>query len=197
MSAASLETTPQQQRELERFYFHEARLLDNRQYRQWLALLSEDIRYLVPSRVNVQVHNRDRGQEAMISVERELEGDNSMGCPLREENYLLLALRAERAYKVNSWSENPPARTRRLIGNIELLARDGAGDVGDTASAAQSLSIVSNFHLYYARPGCDNVLYSGQRRDTLAAMDNGFRLCRREVILDYANIELPTLGLFF
>lgn len=189
MSESSLETTPQEQRQLERFYFHEARLLDARQYLQWMQLLSEDIRYLVPSRVNVQVDNRARGGEDMISVERELESEASAGCPLREENYLLLMLRAERAYKINSWSEHPPARTRRIVGNIELMAR--------TTGSDERWSVVSNFHLYYARPGTGNVLYSGQRRDTLAPESGGFRICRREVVLDYANIELPTLGLFF
>ncbi len=54
-------TTPEQQRSLERFYHYEARLLDSRQYQQWLALLSPDIRYTMPARVNVQVDNRKRG----------------------------------------------------------------------------------------------------------------------------------------
>lgn len=189
MNLMSLESTAQEQRLLERFYFHEARLLDGRQYLQWLTLLSEDIQYVMPSRVNVQVDNRERGQEEMISIERELEGEDSMGCPHREENYLLLMLRAERAYKINSWSENPPARTRRIIGNIELMARDREEE--------DMLSVVSNFHLYYARPGNDNVMYSGQRRDTLVSKPDGLRICRREIVLDYAIIELPTLGLFF
>ena len=177
---------PEQQRELEQFYFHEARLLDNRQYLQWLDLLSKDIRYLIPARVNVQVNNRERGEENMISVERELEGEDSMGCPHREENYTLLMLRAQRAYKINSWSEHPPARTRRIVGNIELMARQD-----------DTLSLLSNFHLYYSRPGNKNVIYSGQRRDTLLATGEGFRISRREVVLDYADIELPTLGLLF
>jgi 3-phenylpropionate/cinnamic acid dioxygenase small subunit len=185
MSRLSLEIAPEQQRELERFYFHEARLLDNRQFLQWLTLLSQEIRYLMPARVNVQVDNRQRGQEDMISVERELEGEDSMGCPHREEHYLLLMLRAQRAYKINSWSEHPPARTR-IVGNIELMAREG-----------DTLSVLSNFHLYYTRPGNENVIYSGQRRDTLLSVPGGFCIVRREVVLDYANIELPTLGLLF
>lgn len=109
-----------------------------------------------------------------------------MGCPHREEHYLLLMLRAQRAYKINSWSEHPPARTRRIVGNIELMAREG-----------DTLSVLSNFHLYYTRPGNENVIYSGQRRDTLLARPEGFCIVRREVVLDYANIELPTLGLLF
>lgn len=183
---SSLTVTADEQRALERFYFHEARLLDNRQYQQWLALLTEDISYQMPARVNVQIHNRDRGNEEMISVGRELEGVDSMGSPLRDENYILLMLRAERAYKINSWSENPPSRTRRIVGNIELMQREG-----------ETSQVLSNFHLYYARQGVTSVLYSGQRRDTLVALEDSFKIARREIVLDYADIEYPTLGLFF
>ena len=186
MSLPSVDTTPEQQRELERFYFHEARLLDNRQYQQWLALVAQDIAYRMPARVNVQVNNRDRGKEEMLEIARELEDHDSMGCPHREETYIHLMLRVERAYKINSWSENPPARTRRLIGNIELMESD------DT-----QLSVVSNFHLYYARPGVRDVIYSGQRRDVLRRQDNALLIAAREILLDYAEIQLPTLGLLF
>lgn len=180
----SLVTTPEEQRALERFYAYEARLLDSRRYLQWLGLLSEQIAYVMPSRVNRQIDNRDRGQESMLAIERELEGDQSQGCPLREENFLLLSLRAERAYKVNSWSENPPARTRRLVANVELLAHEG-----------EARKVVSNFHLYYARPDNASVIYSGQRRDTLTPCEDSYRIDAREVILDYASLELPTVGL--
>jgi 3-phenylpropionate/cinnamic acid dioxygenase small subunit len=186
MTDYALATTPEEQRALERFYYREARLLDNRQYLQWLALLSPDIRYVIPSRVNVQVDNRQRGSEQMLAVDNELEGVEGMGNPVRDENYALLTVRAERAYKINSWSENPPPRTRRIIGNVELMARTDGG-----------LSVLSNFHLNYARPGNAGVFYSGQRRDLLLPRDDGYLVQRREVVLDYATIEAPTLGLFF
>jgi len=186
MSELSLELKPKQQRALERFYFHEARLLDSRKYQQWLALIDPGIQYIMPSRTNLMVNNRERGSEDMISVERELEGPDSMGCPIREESYVHLMVRVERAFKVNSWSENPPARTRRIVGNIELMGREG-----------DEWTVLSNFHLYYARPGGDNFMYSGQRRDSLTKSEDGFRIARREVVMDYANIDLPTLGLLF
>jgi len=179
-------TSPEQQRALERFYYREARLLDNRQYQQWLGLVTEDIQYLLPSRVNVQVDNGLRGEEGMISVERELEGADSMGCPIREERYVHLLLRVERAYKINSWSEHPPARTRRIVGNVELIKREG-----------DEHSVVSNFHLHYSRPGSASCLYAGQRRDVLLADADDFRLRRREVVLDHAEFALPTVGLLF
>jgi len=186
LSAMSLEIDPADQRRLERFYHYEARLLDSRQYQQWLTLLSEDLNYIVPSRVNVQIDNRARGSEGMISVERELEDAGAMGTPLREENLFHIALRVERAYKINAWSEQPPARTRRIVGNIELMEQ--AGD---------RHHVLSNFHLYYSRPGSATVTYCGQRRDVLVSVPDGFRLARREVILDYAELEFPTVGLFF
>lgn len=184
MSNTALHTSPELQRSIERFYYHEARLLDNRQFQQWLALVMQDVQYCMPSRVNLMVNNRERGAEDMISVERELEGVESMGCPIREENYIHLMVRVERAYKVNSWFENPPARTRRIVGNIELMT-----------IAEQLHGVWSNFHLYYARPGGDNFIYSGQRRDQLRLEDGNFRIQQREIIMDYANIDLPTLGL--
>jgi 3-phenylpropionate/cinnamic acid dioxygenase small subunit len=63
------------------------------------------------------------------------------------------------------------------------------------AREGDQLSVLSNFHLYYARPGSENAIYSGQRRDVLQANADSYRIRSREVIMDYAMIELPTLGL--
>jgi 3-phenylpropionate/cinnamic acid dioxygenase small subunit len=186
MALAARSVSPELQLEVEQFYYREARLLDNRQYQSWLALCSDAIRYVMPGRGNPLVDNAERGNEAMISVERELEGVESDGLPLRNEGYIHLMMRVERSVKPNAWAENPPARTRRIIGNVEIL------EVAD-----EDLSALSNFHLYYARPGSANFFYSGQRRDTLLRVEDGFKIASREVVMDFANIEVPTLGLFF
>ncbi len=183
---SSQRITPQLQFEVEQFYYREARLLDNRQLQQWLALVAEDVQYSMPSRVNVAVDNRDRGNESMLGLDRELEDSEGDGCPIREENIFHLSIRVERAYKMNSWAENPPARTRRIIGNIEIT------EVNENA-----LSVLSNFILHYSRPGSANFSYTGQRRDTLRVVESEYRIAKREVIMDYANIDVPTLGLIF
>jgi len=170
---------------VEQFYYTEARLLDGRQYQSWLTLCSEGIRYVMPARTNPLVDNAERGAESMISVERELEDVVSEGTPIRDETYPILALRVERSFKANSWAENPPARTRRIVGNIEIY------DVEDTR-----LSVLSVFHLFYCRPGSENFLYAGQRRDVLLRLEQGFRIESREIVMDMADIEYPTLGLF-
>ncbi len=174
------------QHEVEQFYYQEARLLDGRQYQTWFALCTEDIRYVMPARTNPLVDNAERGQESMIGIERELEGRESDGLPIRDESHPYLAMRVQRSYAPNSWAENPPARTRRIIGNVEILE-----------VAEDQLAVTSNFQLFYARPGSASFLYAGYRRDVLRRTDEGFRIAHREIVMDMADIDYPTLGLFF
>jgi 3-phenylpropionate/cinnamic acid dioxygenase small subunit len=178
--------TPELQHEVEQFYYREARLLDGRRYRTWLALCTEDVRYVMPGRTNPLVDNAERGRESMISVERELEDRDGDGLPLRDEGHPHLAMRVQRAYAPNSWAENPPARTRRIVGNVEIIE-----------VAHDRLAVTSNFHLFYARPGSPSFMYAGQRRDVLRRVEGGFRIAHREIVMDMADIDVPTLGLFF
>ncbi len=177
---------PDLQHEVEQFYYREARLLDGRRYQTWLGLCTPDIRYVMPARTNPLVDNTQKGREEMIGIDRELEGVDSNGLPIRDESYPHLAMRVQRAYVANSWAENPPARTRRIIGNVEI-----------TRVAEGRLDVTSAFHLFYSRPGSANVLYAGQRRDVLHRAEDDLRLASREVVLDIADIAFPTLGLFF
>jgi 3-phenylpropionate/cinnamic acid dioxygenase small subunit len=178
--------TPELQQSVEQFYYREARLLDNRQYQTWLTLCSESIRYVMPARTNPLVDNKARGNEEMISVEHELDGADSDGTPIRDETYPYLMLRVERSFKPNAWAENPPARTRRIVGNVEIA------DVLE-----DRLSVTSAFHLFYSRPGSENFLYAGQRRDVLLREGADYRILDRVVVMDMAEITFPTLGLFF
>src|SRR5215831_1324381 len=46
--------------EIEEFLYHEADLLDERRYEDWLALVAEDVRYWMPMRRNVKVGEAER-----------------------------------------------------------------------------------------------------------------------------------------
>lgn len=184
MASRKTTTSIELQHAVEQWYYREARLLDGRQYQSWLALCALDIHYIMPGRGNPLVDNDERGEEAMISVDRELEGVESDGLPVRDERHVHLAMRVDRAYKPNAWAENPPARTRRIVGNVEIV------DAKD-----ERLHVVSNFHLHYARPGSGTFFYAGQRRDELLREAEVFRLARREVIMNLAEIDVPTLSL--
>ena len=39
-------------RQVEQFLYREARLLDSRQFRRWIDLLADDLRYWIPMRSN-------------------------------------------------------------------------------------------------------------------------------------------------
>lgn len=181
-----MKLTPELQFQVEQFYYREARLLDDRCYRQWLSLLCEDIHYVMPSRYVAQRNYAARGTEAYLAPERELQTDAVDALPLREENYFVLALRVDRAFKPSSWGDNPPARTRRHVSNVELIGADGI-----------ELEVYSNFILNYSRHAQDNFSYSGQRRDHLRIENDSIKVAHREVILDWNVVVAPTVALFF
>lgn len=173
----------EQQHRISQFYYREARLLDERLYQQWLALLTDDVAYTVPARHTPFLDPALREQEALLNLPQET--GSGMAPPLRDDSKLTLGIRVMRAYKMNSWSDNPPARTRRFVSNIEVYAIDGGFEV------------YSNLLLYYSRYGQDNHLYSGRRHDRLRETADGLLIAAREVLLDTNVVTGPSVGLFF
>jgi len=184
--------------QLNQFYFREARLLDERLYQQWQALLSNNIEYFVPARHVPQLDNSKRETEAFLNREQEFSNQLQIGVepPIRDEQYLHLMIRIMRSLKVVAWSENPPARTRRNVSNVELISEHG-----------NQLMVYSNTLLYYSRHEHDEHLYSYQRRDVLEkfalekkALDKNesdFKILRREVLLDNGVVPAASAALFF
>lgn len=175
----------EQQYAIEQFYYREARMLDDRRFLAWLELLTEDVRYLIPTRHIRLGDPAGRGGDDYHPVERELGGPEEAA--FREDRLPMLTIRARRALAPNAWAENPPARTRRFITNVEIEA-DEAGD---------EVRVWSNFMLSYSRHGADNHLYSGQRQDRLRRSEEGLRIAERRIILDWNVVTAPTLALIF
>ncbi|TGD73550.1 hypothetical protein E4634_11015 [Mangrovimicrobium sediminis] len=172
---------------VEQFYYREARLLDERCLQQWMALVDESLEYSMPARFVPQPDPTLQDTEAFLSVERELSReDDGMGAPLRQDGYLETFARTFRPFKSNAWSECPAPRTRRFISNVEVQAMEDG-----------RLLTYSNFHMFYSHRGADNHTYTGGRRDVLMPVDGGFKLCKREVILDMDVVTVPTLALIF
>lgn len=169
---------------LETFYYREARLLDERQYQQWFALLAPEIEYTVPARHVPQLDAALRETEAVLNTAQEYSSD--MEPPLRAENHLHLMIRVMRSFKLTAWAENPPARTRRHVGNIELVETQG-----------ERFTVYSNTLLYYSRHEAQDALYSYQRKDVLQAKEGSFVIVKRDVMLDNGLMPAPGAGLFF
>jgi 3-phenylpropionate/cinnamic acid dioxygenase small subunit len=175
--------------QVNQFYFREARLLDERCYQQWLMLLSDQIEYTVPARHVPQLDNSKRDSEAFLNREQEFNNHlqpQGMEPSLRDEKYLHLMIRVMRSLKMTAWTENPPARTRRLVSNIEIVEEK-----------ENALVVYNNTLLYYSRHEHNNHLYSYQRRDVLEKQPDDFRLLKREVLLDCTVIPAASAGLFF
>lgn len=171
--------------EIEQFYYREARLLDERRYQQWLALVDESLEYTMPARYIPQPVTQDQDTEAFLAVEKELEyAEGGAGSPLREDNYFQALVRTIRPLKPTAWAESPPPRTRRFISNVELL-----GEEEDEYTTA------SNFQMFYSHEAADNHTYYGGRRDVLKRTEDGLRLLKREVITDWNIIPVPSLAL--
>ena len=157
---------------VEDWLYAEAELLDNHEYDAWLELLSEDVVYRAPMRLTA------RRKHAQI--------DDSL-C-LFDENIHSLRLRVRRLGTDVAWAEDPPSRTRRVIGNVRLVAPPEAG---------QDLTVRSNLLLFRNRgdePHHD--LLAAERTDSLRQTDAGLRLASRSVVLDQVVVGTKNLGIF-
>lgn len=172
--------------QVEQFYYRESRLLDDRQFLQWLALLSPDIRYSMPARFIPVARSSTHDLEQIHAIDHELSGYDARSLPIREEGYQHLAQRVARALKPNAWAENPPPRTRRFVTNVEI-----------ESLAAGETRVFSNFQLFHSQHGRPDHFFTGQRRDRLERTDGSFRIVEREVILDSDIVTGASVALFF
>src|ERR1700730_2891660 len=125
-------------REGEQFLYREARLLDERRFREWLELFTDDVRYWMPGRSTrypkvskaIVIFDPDRDREGGLSRENELS--------ILDETKETLGRRIARLETGMAWAEDPPSRTRHLLSNIEV-------EPGDMAS---ELKVYANFLVY-------------------------------------------------
>ena len=160
--------TPQQRLwlELMQFYIREAWLLDGRKFKEWLDLFTDDVLYFMPRRKNVLRREADREVTPL--------GDLA----ILEEDKRYLEMRVARLETGMAWAEDPPSRTRHLIGNLEAAPLEN-GDV-----EARTAFLVYRSHLE-----TDSQLLSGYREDVLRNVNGARKITKRTIVLD-ANVLL-------
>ena len=169
------------QREIERYLIHEARLLDERRFREWLELFTEDVRYWMPVRSNRLSEGAGEGWE----IEKELSGDHEVA--FFNDDMAMLQRRVARFESGMAWSENPPSRTRHLVTNIEVEA---------DADAPEYL-VRSYFMVYQSRLETKVSIYAGERIDVLRRIGEALKISRRKIILDTATLTAGNLSVLF
>jgi 3-phenylpropionate/cinnamic acid dioxygenase small subunit len=174
-------------RDVEQFLYHEARLLDERRFREWLALLTDDIHYWMGARTNR--YPKVSKAIAILDPERysdeDLTGEDELA--ILDETKETLSRRIARLETGMAWAEDPPSRTRHLLSNIEV-------EPGDTAS---ELKVYSNFLVYRSRAETEQDFYVGARRDVMRNIDGTWKIARRRIILDQNVLLAKNVSIFF
>ena len=152
--------------ELMQFYIREAWLLDERKFQEWLGLFTEDVLYFMPRRKNVPRRESHREVTPL--------GDLA----LIEDDKRYLEMRVARLETGMAWAEDPPSRTRHLVGNLLAEPLD-SGDV-----QAKTAFLVYRSHLE-----TDHQLLAGSREDVLRRVDGAWKVAKRTIVLD-ANVLL-------
>jgi 3-phenylpropionate/cinnamic acid dioxygenase small subunit len=173
-------------REVEQFLYREARLLDERRFREWLDLFTDDVRYWMGARSNR--YPRTSKAISILSPNRYVEDDHTRDDELSifDESKETLSGRVARLETGMAWAEDPPSRTRHLITNIEV-----AGDAG------AELTVHSNFIVYRSRAETEQDFYVGARQDLLRRVDGGLKIARRKMTLDQNVLSAKNLSIFF
>ena len=162
------------QHEIEQFYYHEAALLDDRNFNDWLPLLSDDLEYWMPIRMTRTWD--DMGLEfAKLGEHAYFDDDKA-----------LMITRVKKLYTGCSWSEDPPSRTRHLVSNVRILNRIGEDE----------LEVSSNFIIYQSRLSDEENCWFGCRKDKLRKTDQ-WLIARRHIFLDHVRIPTKSITIFF
>lgn len=167
--------------DVEDFYYHEADLLDDRRFRDWLELLSDDISYFMPIRRNVKF-----GQQA--ARENTKRGD---GISWFDEDKWTLTKRVEQILTGVHYAEEPLSRITHMVSNVQI--KGARPDV----DAAHELDVTSRFLVYQNRVEYETYIFVGRRNDTLRETGNGWKIARREILLEQNILLAKNLTTFF
>lgn len=152
--------------EVEDFLYHEAALLDAWKLDEWLALLTDDARYHVPS------NDAPDGNPADTLF-------------LIADDIQRIRGRVARLKDPQAHAEFPHSRTRRFVTNVRIVEH-GSSPQGE------HLSVEANFCVYRFRRGEQVGAYVGRYRYRLRIVEGKPRIALREAILD--PLELGSLG---
>ncbi len=166
--------------DVEAFLYHEANLLDDRQYEEWLDLLTDDVRYWVPMRRNVKFGELER------EFTREGQDINWF-----DEGKVTLTQRVRQILTGVHWAEEPLSRLSHLVTNVEITeATPSAADAGE-------VSLRCRFIIYRNRVATETDILVGRREDRLRRVDGRWRIAQRQVFLDQNVLLAKNLTFFF
>jgi 3-phenylpropionate/cinnamic acid dioxygenase small subunit len=149
------------------FVAHEARLLDEKRFDEWLALFTDDGRYWVP------LQGAAQAEDAPYNA-------------LADEDRLLLSLRIERLKNPRAHSQHPPSQCQHVL-QAPVLLQSGADG---------SRCELRTPFLYIETRAGRQLLLAGSTTHRLARIDDQWRIRLKRVDLLDAGGALPAIQLF-
>jgi biphenyl 2,3-dioxygenase beta subunit len=173
-------------RQVEQFLYREARLLDKRQFQEWLTLFTDDARYWMPLRSTR--YPRTSKAIKILDQNHYVDDEFTQQTELAyfDESKDTLTQRVARLYTGMAWAEDPPSRTRHMLTNIEVV-------FGETPN---EITVHSNFMVYRSRAETEQDFYVGTREDTLRRFDGEWKIASRKIFLDQTVLLAKNLSIF-
>ena len=162
-------------REVEEFFYHEAELLDQRRYEEWLDLFTDDTHYFMPMRRNVKFDQTAREKTTGV-------GDMSWF----DEGKETLGQRVRQILTGIHWAEEPQSRVCHFVSNVFVLREDG-----------DEVTTNSRFIVYRNRVETETDFFVGKRQDVLRKVEGQWKIASREITLDQNVLLAKNLTVFF
>jgi len=162
--------------EVEDFLYHEAELLDERRYSDWIELVADDVHYHMPIRRNVKFGEWDR-EYSRAGVESSW----------FDEDKRTLVGRVHQLETGVHWCEEPASRTRHIVSNVQVVRAEG-----------DEVEVRCRFVIYKNRAQDLENLFIGKREDLLRRDDEtGWKIARRRIILDQSVLLAKDMNILF
>lgn len=154
--------------------YHEARLLDDERFEDWLTLLCEDVSYGLA--LKSRRFRTDRSAPLAVGAG-----------VVFNETLARLKLRIDRLRSGFVWAEDPPNFVRRAVSNVEL----------ERASTENEMIVHSVVVIHRNRiDGLTKLLTAG-RTDRWRRDNEGWRLAARASTLDHSVVPDSNINVFF
>lgn len=160
---------------IEQFLYLEAELLDDMRIAEWIDLMADDLRYVMPIRRNLGPRER---KSAWTKPDELAYFDES------KDN---LRLRLRKLQSGAAWAEEPPSLTRHMISNIRARAVGGG-----------EYDVRSDFLVYRCRSERQTDFLIGERHDRLRCVETAakFEIVSRRILLDQTTFLANNLSIF-
>ena len=161
-------------REIEDFLYMEADLLDEREFEKWLELFTDDVRYWMPMRKNLEFSRRDE----------DITGEDDVAWI--DDDKPTLAKRVRQIMTGIHWAEEPLSRVSHLVSNIRLAGQP----------EPETYLVKSHFIVHRNRLETETDFIAGRREDLLRRVGGELKIARRRIIIDQTVLTAKNLTFF-